>query len=302
MFPGRSLAQIRSHYHNKLKDTTEKDSWSREEDKKLLTYVEIYGYDWLRISKIFNNRFTRTGCRTRFYTISRHLAKCPSNTIENVPSRKRQHNKTNININNWMNKLHELPNLSQEKPKSVSKRTIKQYYVDRLRANEKCFYEYFKYSFEYYYGNDFDYLFTEFETLQHISKALEYEEIFSVSDDYPQKLPHIVFENLLCLAQYNNWTFDSGFNLPPSWGTILGLRSLFIFKSSPMHNFKSTNKKVKIEEDISKIDDNELECHKLLFKTRFRSAFFKASLLSLLHSAEFKPNCSIQVIGKKDGT
>lgn len=299
LFPGRSVAQLRSHYHNKLKDTTEKDNWSLEEDKKLLAYVEVYGFDWLKISQLFNKRFSRTGCRTRFSTITKYLSKCPSNTIENVPRRKRQHNR-NINLNNWMNKLHELPNLTQEKPKLDTKRKLKIFYVDRLRSNEKCFYEYFKYSFDYSYGNDFSCLVTELSTLLFISKALEYEECFSVNDECPENLPLVLFENLARLDQYNNLTYDGNHNLPPSWGIILGLRSLFIFKSTIWNSsHESKCKKVKIEQ--VKVDEsNDLEYHKLLFKKRFRIVFFKTCLLSLLHSTEFKPNCSIQLVVKEE--
>lgn len=291
-FPGRSLAQLRSHYHNQLKDTIEKDNWSREEDKKLLSYVEVYGHDWIKISQLFNKRFTRMSCRTRFYTITRYLAKCPSHTIENVPRRKRKR-KQNINIDNWMTKLHELPSLpsSQESPKPATKRIIKTFYVDKLRANEKSLYEYFKYSFEYSYGHDFQHVFTEFLSLQLISKALEYEEIFSATDNFPKTLPVIVLNNLIGLGRNSN-RIDGSVNLPPSWGTLLGLRSLLIFKSAAVNKGESSYKQIKVEQ--SEIDYNELDCHKLLFKRRLRKIFLKTSLLSFLHSTEFRPNCSIE--------
>ncbi|KAL5274625.1 SNAPC4 family protein [Megaselia abdita] len=298
LFPGRSVAQLRSHYHNKLKDSTEKNNWSLEDDTKLLTYVETYGFDWLKISQLFNNRFSRTGCRTRFNTITKYLSKCPNNTIANVPRRKRKHN-TNINLNNWMNKLHELPNLSQEKPKSDSKRTLKIFYVDRLRVTERCFYEFFKYSFDYYYGYDFSVLLSELTTLSYISKALEYEEIFVVTDKCPEKLSVAVFENLVHLGHYKE-ICDGSCDLPPSWGSILGIRSLFIFKSCLIDlKLKPTTKKIKIEKGISEVYDSELGCQKLLFKKRFRKVFSKACLLSLLHSTDFKPNCSIELKGQK---
>lgn len=294
LFPGRSLAQLRSHYHNKLKDTTEKDNWSLEEDKKLLSYVEVYGFDWLKISQLFNLRFTRTGCRTRFNTITRYLAKCPSNIIENVPRRKRQHNQ-NLNKSNWMEKIQEISCFSQAKIRS-EKRKLKPFYVDKLRANERGFYEYFKYSFDYDYGNDYC-LLKDLTTMYYISKSLEYEEIFSGTDESPEELPLVIFQNLRCLGKYDKRDpYDGNFVLPPSWGTILALRSLYIFKASHIiSTSKCVFKKVKVEKETVNDDGNEFECHKLLFKRRFKTVFQKPCLLSLLHSTEFKPNCSIQL-------
>lgn len=296
LFPDRSVVQLRSHYQYKLKDTIQKDNWSLEMDKKLVTYVEVNNFDWLQISHLFNNRFTRTGCRTRYTTIAKHLAKCPSNSLENVPRRKRKHKQT-INLSNWMDKLHELPNLAQERPKASTKRKLKIFYKDRLRATERSFYERFKYSYDYVHGNDFDCFLIEISTLLHISKALEYEEMFASTEECPPQLPRIVFENLLLLRHCDNWIYDGKINLPPSWGTILGLRGLFIFKSDVNEELQSTSKKVRSNGEIASIDEeDELDCHKFLFKKRFRTAFFKACLLSFLHSTEFRPHCSIQVV------
>lgn len=286
------MAQLRSHYHNTLNNTTEKENWSLEEDKKLVAYVETYGFDWARISQLCDNRFTRTSCRTRFNTITRYLSKCPNNTIENVPRRKRKKN-TGINKNNWMDKLHELPSVPQEKPVS-KKRELKLYYVDKLRANEKCFYEYFKYSFDYRYGADFVDLIVG-TTLKYVAKALEYEEILSATDKCPERLPNVVFQNLFFLEQCNFKLVDVNKNLPPSWGTILGLRSLLIFKSSSMISTAEPKIKRIKQEKKEMNDENEDECHKMLFKRRFRAVFKKTCLLSLLHSTEFKQNCSFTI-------
>lgn len=290
LLPGRSVVQLRFHYCNHLKDSIERDHWSPENDAKLMAYVELYKHDWVKISNLFNKRFTRISCRSRYCIISNHLAKSPSNTVQSVPTRKR-HATQKVNLDNWKSKFCEILNLPKENKKSSSKkRKVNPCYVDKLRALEKCFYEYFKYSYDYYFGNDFNSL-AENTRLLYLCKALEFEEIVSETH-LSQKLPNMIIKNLLLKQCNNNLVVYESDTLPPCWENLLGLRSILIFKSTLAKELDSTCKK---EAEIHKID-NELEHYKLLFKRRFRTVFFKSSLLSLIHSSEFKSLFSIAIV------
>lgn len=299
LFPGRSIPQLRSHYNNKLKDTVEKASWSLKDDKLLLEYVEVYKTDWAKISQLLGSRFSRTSCRTRYSTISKYLASHPGYSIEDVPRRKRKPNEFKLNKANWMEKIREIPNLIQkDKPRS-EKRRIKDRYRERLRPTERDYYEYFKYSFDYNYGYDFEHIFSDLSTMAYISNTLEFEEFFSTYTNRPPQIPPVVFQNLIRLGQFNNAILHEDPMISPNWNTFLGLRSLLIFKSTQINNdSKARTKKIKKEkEDQRQVPetDGELECHKILFKKRFKAIFWKTAVMSSLHASEFKKNVPFSI-------
>lgn len=82
---GRSSIQIKNHYNVALKHQGKVYPWTREEDKKLVEFVEKEGTNnWSGIAAILGTH-SRISCRTRFLTISKYLAKFPNAILEDVP-------------------------------------------------------------------------------------------------------------------------------------------------------------------------------------------------------------------------
>lgn len=69
--PGKSGKQVRERYLNTLDPTINKEKWSKQEDKIILTMYYQIGSKWSDISKMLNNR-PENMVKNRFYT---HLQK-----------------------------------------------------------------------------------------------------------------------------------------------------------------------------------------------------------------------------------
>lgn len=85
--PGRSIIQIRNHYRIALKHNGTILPWTKEEDAKLMAYVEERGTnDWSAIAQSLQTH-NRISCRTRYLTITNFLKKNPGLTVADVPTR-----------------------------------------------------------------------------------------------------------------------------------------------------------------------------------------------------------------------
>lgn len=88
LFPNRSLAQLRTRYHNVLAQRNKTDSWSVEDDSKLIKFVSEHGTSqWVNCANHLGNH-TRTSCRTRFLVINRFVEQNPHAQISDIPRRK----------------------------------------------------------------------------------------------------------------------------------------------------------------------------------------------------------------------
>lgn len=85
--PGRSSIQIKNHYQIALKHNGAIHPWTREEDAKLMHYVEKSGTnDWSAFARDLKTH-NRLSCRTRYHTITRFLKKNPGSAMADVPTK-----------------------------------------------------------------------------------------------------------------------------------------------------------------------------------------------------------------------
>lgn len=85
--PTRSMVQIKSRYSSNLQQKLKKGSFSEEEDKIIMKYVEEHGQkSWAKLTKVLQR--CRGQIRQRYNTIISYLAKNPNSSLEIVPRRK----------------------------------------------------------------------------------------------------------------------------------------------------------------------------------------------------------------------
>lgn len=114
LFPNRSLTQLRTRYHNVLAQRNKTDSWSVQDDTRLMSFVTQYGASqWLNCATFLGNH-TRTSCRTRFLVIKKFLEQNPNAKVEDLP-RRRSKKVSLVNSDNWAQRLQEW----QEDPESL---------------------------------------------------------------------------------------------------------------------------------------------------------------------------------------
>ncbi|EDW34616.1 GL21479 [Drosophila persimilis] len=156
LFPNRSLAQLRTRYHNNLAQRTKTDPWSVLDDTKLMDFVTEHGAaQWVNCAAHLGNH-TRTSCRTRFLVIKRFLEQHPSATVADFPRRRCFKNKNNIvTADNWAECLEVWqqdpdsidPSKHQTRPSRAGERRSSNIKVGPSEIDVQV-YEYFKYSYD----------------------------------------------------------------------------------------------------------------------------------------------------------
>ncbi|XP_030374013.1 snRNA-activating protein complex subunit 4 [Scaptodrosophila lebanonensis] len=277
MFPKRSLTQLRTRYFNVLAQRHKTDSWSIEDDKKLIDFVAKNGQSaWLDCAEHLGNH-TRTSCRTRFLVIKRYLERCPNAKVEDIP-RRRPHKNTIVTQENWAQRLEEW----RQDPKSLEPQK-KRMKVENIwekqmpKGIDLQVYDYFKYG----YNLQLDYhpkvtLPKDNVNLCQVISTLffnppdpgAFKKIRSTGVPAPlcRCYTQMVRELQLPLLEPKTQV------LPPNWSTLMGFRTLCIVSSF-----------FGLEEE-PQVDLVYDECTPAvqLFRQRLRALFFRVALLTRL--------------------
>lgn len=243
---GRSAVQIRSRYNNVLKHVGKREHWTLEHDINLMQLVAKYGEsDWAQISdKIqFHNR---TSCRSRYTTIVKFLKKHPNSKVEDVPRRKRAFS-TNVTADNWMETI--IREKHRDLVDEIDDGDDFVYTKDRtysaVTANAigNSYYKYFRYAYNFRFGERIMANENLFENLQIVcqlldapgsrNRALPCEDFDGSFSDYvtcTAAVPRITLEcdfaNSLLQMARNDFLFPINLN------TIIGLRAFVVLFES----------------------------------------------------------------------
>ncbi|KAH8294800.1 hypothetical protein KR018_003161 [Drosophila ironensis] len=288
MFPNRSLAQLRTRYHNTLAQRTKTGAWTVEDDTKLIDFVTNHGSSqWLNCANFLGNH-SRTSCRTRYLVIKRFLEQNPSASVEHLPRRK-YHQPSLVTADNWSQCLMEW----QENPESLAEaekslaakrsrgagkktRIKKTQTVIKYGKTDLEFQEYFKYGYNLSLTAAATFpLPKDAQNLAYAAKALAYHPSSRL-----QRLQSVAMPQEL-QRRYNRLMRDLAHEkadlkdplLPPNWSTMMGLRAICILSADYRKQSNS--------EELSAAagDPNPAI---LLFRRRLRALFFRTTLLSRL--------------------
>ncbi|EDV48211.1 uncharacterized protein LOC6553456 [Drosophila erecta] len=293
LFPNRSLTQLRTRYHNVLAQRNKTDSWSVQDDTRLMSFVTKYGASqWLNCATFLGNH-TRTSCRTRFLVIKKFLEQNPNAKVEDLP-RRRSKKVALVNSDNWAQRLQEW----QEDPESLveAERTkgtrvrgtkSKKARIERQAESssklikvdiELC--EFFKYSYNLPLTTPKTFpLPNDVYNFGYVVRALAYKPPIC-----PSLLQNIFMPNEL-LKCYNsmirNLPDEEGDLksplLPPNWSTMMGFRALCILSADCRK--KGT--------EARSFEYNESAPPIQLFRKRLQALFYRTTLLSRLESKLF---------------
>lgn len=296
LFPNRSLAQLRTRYHNVLAQRTKTDSWSVGDDEKLMEFTKNQGTSqWVNCAKYLGNH-TRTSCRTRFLTINRFLEQHPNASVADIPRRKITKNVhvTTENFNQRLQEWQEDPdsllytNLAREKPKNNSIKKFKQEplnYVEALRGMDRRIYEYFKYAYNLNLRSPAAAIVLPREAcnLNVVANAMKFRPPDTASQiiqsvSLSKQLNRCYNKMLLQLPAPNNTeSIPMNQMLQPNWSTMMGFRTICILSGHcEKHGF-----------DQQPINYDESHTAVQLFRQRFRALFFRTTLLSRLEAPTF---------------
>lgn len=302
LLPGRNTRQIRCRYNNVLRHVGKREHWNEENDTNLMGLVaELGTSNWLEIANRIVHH-SRTSCRQRYMTIQRYLTKHPNSTIADVPRRKKAFS-TNVTTDNWMETMlnnqaddntnaienHEVlalePARKKAKPSNKRKPTI------IMKANERAFYEYFKYAFNFEYGRRIYASDGLIENIQIAADLLHapvipiqlnvYDGNFSDYVTLHEGAHKVQLEHELRMQL--NELRQGDFRFPINMNTLLGLRGLTIAFEMDKQNGRKVKKIKKIKKEPHE-DQSEQPKHAALtlFEQRFRSMFANTAIVAKL--------------------
>lgn len=295
LFPNRSLAQLRTRYNNVLAQRNKTDSWSVEDDKKLMAFVTTNGTSqWLNCAKHLGNH-TRTSCRTRFLVIKRFLEQHPNATIDDLPRRKSNKN-AQVTAENWGQRLLEWTenpdSLSDTEPKAKRPKRLTGY-VGTLRGMDVHIYEYFKYAYNLRLQSPAAPIALPKDeiNLHIVVNALRFRppEIQTKikklvkSVFLPQQLNRCYSRMLHQLPPLLPLCKDrQPMLLPPNWSTMMGFRAMCILSVHCRNHSENVASKHRT------VDYDESHAEVQLFRQRLRTVFYRTTLLSRLEASVFK--------------
>ncbi|XP_020817490.1 myb-like protein L [Drosophila serrata] len=297
LFPNRSLAQLRTRYHNVLAQRNKTDSWSVRDDTRLMAFVTEHGpSQWVKCATFLGNH-SRTSCRTRFMVIKQFLERNPSATVEDLPRRKSKKVSV-VTSDNWAQRLEEwqkdpasLVAAADEKRKlsrlrkPKSKRPRVELDIDaRMAKIDLDFRDFLKYAYNLAITQPAVFsLPQDSKNFVYVARALAYK---------PPKLPVTIQSCVLpkeLIKSYNIMMKnlpDDGVNdaqsplLPPSFSTMMGFRSICILSGE--------GRKQDSDSESQAYDDYDESSPAIqLFRMRLRALFYRTTLLSRLESTLF---------------
>jgi hypothetical protein len=305
LFPNRTSVQIRNHYNNALKHRGVINTWTTEEDKKLVEYVKTHGLgcSWKAIADILGTH-SRVGCRSRYMTISKYLEKNPQASLEEIPVKR----KKAISISRIVGNEELGSNtLAVLKPKPLKVLKEEEIYPI-IRAQHKKLFHTFK--LVYNYPENQQILRVDKDTTTTsllLFKILGVDESHFKADNqlnFPPSLYQKIVDTLnselsveltremFKLVQTKNLTFY----LPPSYNTIVGLRGIAL-KAHYAEEEKEIERK-KVDKNIYKGNKYDEALNE--FKSRFFRLFYWPAMLAKLNVGDLPRVCDAGVSAKEE--
>ncbi|CAD7093125.1 unnamed protein product [Hermetia illucens] len=283
LFPNRSRSQVKTRWHNTIKYQNVHQAWTVEDDEKLIEYVKQNGKGkWAELAKIMKTH-TRTSCRTRYSVIEKFFAKNPVATVKDIP-RKNRGLLTDVNRDNWVEKIYELKTQGDTYAEKRAKRREVQ---QRRRENRPCnyrnllrpvgrqFYELFKYSYDYDFQKSPGIQNFVKKTIPILFNCYEFEMPIREFGNFHKSFTRN--EARVLVASYserNRKEFHGTQEIPPNWAALLGLRALVILKNSDNYT--------KITQKVTTKSRTQTSAE-YTFSKRFFNTFFNTTLLTKLN-------------------
>ncbi|SPP88279.1 uncharacterized protein LOC117590021 [Drosophila guanche] len=303
LFPNRSLAQLRTRYHNVLAQRTKTDPWSVVDDTKLMNFVTEHGAaQWVNCATHLGNH-TRTSCRTRFLVIKRFLEQNPLATVEDCPRRRCFKNNI-VTAENWAECLEVWqqdpesidPSKPKTRPPRPAARRISNIKGEASESNghvaypkeiDLQVYEYFKYSYDLQLKTSpSSKLFSmpnDGSNLAYVVKVLNYQPPAAKSlkpiQSVSMPLQLSMFYNQMLKTWPNKRDKQASHGallLPPNFSTMMGFRAICIVSGD--------SRKIPSDEPPSYDESSQ---HIQQFRKRLRALFYRTTLLSRLETHLF---------------
>ncbi|KAL7729002.1 hypothetical protein ACLKA6_019836 [Drosophila palustris] len=300
LFPNRSLAQLRTRYHNVLAARNKTDSWSVIDDMKLVEFVAEHGTSqWVNCANHLGNH-TRTSCRTRYLVVKRFLEQNPNASVDDIPRRiRRTRRNAQVTADNWTQRLEEFKEdpdsiLNTDVPRKVKKiKREPQSYVDKLRGIDIRIYEYFKYAYNLNLRSPAVPIPQprDARNLHVVANALSFrppatDGLLTDSVSLPKHLSQCYSKMLRQLPPINDNASLKTQLLPPNWSTMMGFRAICIWHCC--NHATDAQSTINYDESHPAVQ---------LFRQRLRNLFYRTTLLSRLETTEFEdlPQALIQL-------
>lgn len=290
LLPGRTLVHLRNRYNNVLKLVGKTSAWTTEEDEAMMKMVEEFGTSsWAKIADILKTH-TRFSCRTRHKTIQQFLERNPTMTIKDVP-RKKKSTSSNITEDNWMENI---IRIKREKESPRKPLFMGKSFREKLSKENRSCYDYFKYSFNFDYGeilvpsnsasnsivisaSILDFTFNQREFT--LKKSRFSPQQVCALKSFNVKLEYEWVQQLLDLRQKQ-------FYFPPNWSTVLGMRGISLIYSEDEEN--NEEEEADDEGKLTELASTSLDFKEALasFRKRFFSIFYWPMVLSQININE----------------
>jgi len=293
LFPNRSLTQLRTRYHNVLAQRNKTDSWSVQDDTRLMSFVTQHGASqWLNCATFLGNH-SRTSCRTRFLVIKKFLEQNPNAKVEDLP-RRRSKKVPVVTSDNWAQRLQEwqedpesLVTAEQIKGSRVRKPKSKKAKIDRIAETTTKLSkvdielgEFFKYS--YNLALTLPTIFPlpkDAHNLAYVVRTLRFKPPIrpSLLQNISMPIELLKCYNVMMRNLPDEKCDSKRSLLAPNWSTMMGFRAMCILsgdcrkqgKEAPLFDYKESAPPIQ------------------LFRQRLRTLFYRTTLLSRLESQLF---------------
>ena len=310
ILPERSLIQIKNHYNCALKHKGQINQWTREEDQKLMEFVEKEGPNWSKLASLLKTH-NRLSCRTRHQTITKFLLKNPNKTIEDVPTRL----KSTTSIHKAIDEVDDDKN-DEEKEiegKVIRSKAFGLLTFEEFRSKNTDLYHLLKTTYNYDLGareiSIDDEKFLILKSLLNVNsnvmqgkavlkphQAFSQNQLLAIQHALSMKLDEKVSREIQLFKQNRN------FLMPPNLNSAIGLRALSIkMQEDPViGTIEEKSRSEKFKQELEKF---EKLFHTLFYwtamasrmnETALRESFSRRSLIPTI----LKPR--IQVLGEKD--
>lgn len=291
LLPGRTLVHLRNRYNNVLKLVGKTAAWTTEEDEAMMKMVEELGTSsWAKIADILKTH-TRFSCRTRHKTIQQFLERNPTMAIKDVP-RKKKSTSSNITEDNWMENI---IRIKREKESPNNQLLTCKPFRDKLSKENRCCYDYFKYSFNFDYG---EILVPSNSASNSIVVSSQILDFTFNHRNFGLKQPRFSPQQICALRSFNvkleyEWVQElldlrqKQFYFPPNWSTVLGMRGISLIYSEDEENNVQNNEEQE-ENKVNKISTRNKDFKEAfnLFRKRFFSIFYWPMVLSQININE----------------
>lgn len=287
LLDGRTTIQIKNHYNAALKHQGNVYPWTREEDKKLVEFVEKEGTSkWTQIAAILGTH-NRLACRTRFLTITKYLAKNPNGKLEDVPCK----TKTVTAVQKAEAKSDD----EEGEGKLSRSKTFGEKTFDAFKRQNANMYQLLRTTFNFDLGaRDVIADAQKLSILMHMFKVVDHKKIlerrsFMFTTNQMFKLRESIAVQLdrKLMREIKFATTHTQFLMPPNYNTAAGLRAVTIKLHEDEDKFDNDNEDLNVTNPSVKYADALENFQKLYFSLFYWSAMLSKVDKNYLHESHY---------------